>query len=165
MSVPDDDQPTLYAEPGSSWWPVLWGPAFAAACVLFEVAFGGPVHWYLWALLAVGLGGLTAIWVNARRQICSVLLTSTELRQGRETLAVQRIAGVDEVGVSIGAPVLGGGWAVPKRFTGMTLRLDDGSTVIAWARDADALRSALRALVEERVEEEHGERERGERST
>lgn len=144
----DDDQPTLYAESGSSWWPVLWGPAFAVVCALLEVSFGGPVHWYVWALLAVGLGGLTAIWVHARRVVCSVRLTPIELHQGRETLAVQRIADVDEVGVSIGAPVLGGGWAVPKRFAGMPLRLDDGSTVIAWARDADALAAALRRLID-----------------
>jgi hypothetical protein len=47
----------------------------------------------------------------------------------------------------VGARVLGGGWTVPKKFTELPLRLTDDTVVVAWARDADALRAALLPLV------------------
>jgi len=171
---PAECLPVLYREAGSSWWPVLWGPAFAAVGAAVE-ATAGPVHGLAWALVGLGLAGLAAIWVRARRQFCSVLLTPHSLRQGREALPVSRIAEVAEVAEAcapVGARVLGGGWTVPKRFVEVPLRLHDdhagvdetdaagadggsGGTsttsdqpvVIAWARDPAALRAALRPLV------------------
>jgi hypothetical protein len=76
-----------------------------------------------------------------------VLLTPVVLRQGREELAVTSIADVGDVGVSMGAAVLGGSWIVPNGTDGVPLRLTDGRSVLAWARDAEALVAALRTLV------------------
>ena len=135
-----------YAEAGSSWWPVLWGPVFALAGGLVE-ATTGPVHLIAWIVVGIGLGGLAAVWVQARRRVHSVRLTGETLHQGREELPVERIAEVEDVGPPLGARVLGGGWTVPKRFTEVPLRLRDGSVVLAWAKDPAALRAALRPLV------------------
>jgi hypothetical protein len=146
--IDEQDQPTLYQEPGSTWWPVLWGPVFGAIGWLVE-GLTGPVHATAWLLVGLGFGGAAAIWVNGRRRLCSVHLTQTTLRQGREELSVTRIAAVDDqVGVSMGARVLGGGWSVPRKLDGVPLKLDDGTEVLGWARDAAALRAALRRAVD-----------------
>jgi hypothetical protein len=135
-----------YAEPGSSWWPVLWGPVFALVGGLVE-ATTGPVHLIEWVVVGIALAGAAAVWVQARRRVHSVRLTGETLHQGREELAVARIAEIEDVGPPLGARVLGGGWTVPKRFTEVPLRLRDGSVVLAWARNPDGLRGALRPLV------------------
>lgn len=146
VTEPDEALPVLYAEPGSTWWPVLWGPLFAVAGAGLE-ALSGPVHTVAWVLVALALAGLALLWVQARRRVCSVRLTHAALRQGPESLDVARIAEVEEVGSPIGARVLGGGWTVPRKFGELPLRLDDDTVVLAWARDPDALRVALRPLV------------------
>jgi hypothetical protein len=142
----DDNAPVLYAEPGSSWWPLLFGPVFALVGAGVE-ALSGPVHGLDWLIVALVLFGFTALWVQARRRVCSVVLTATALHQGREPLPVERIAEVDDVGEPVGARVLGGGWTVPKKFTEVPLRLTDDAVVVAWAKDPEALRAALRPLV------------------
>jgi hypothetical protein len=141
-----DGAPILFDEPASTWWPVLWGPAFAAVGAGVE-ALSGRVHTVAWLLLGIAFAGGAAIWVNARRRLLSVRLTTRTLTQGPERLAVERIAEVDEVGTPAGAKVLGGGWTVPRKFTDVPVRLDDGTVVLAWARDGDGLRDALRGLV------------------
>ncbi|HEX9334868.1 MAG TPA: hypothetical protein VF892_03240 [Pseudonocardiaceae bacterium] len=135
-----------YAESGSTWWPVTWGPIFALVGAGVE-ALSGPVHVLAWVLVGIGLAGLTAIWVQARRRVCSVELTDEILYQGREPLRVNKIVEVDDVGTPIGARVLGGGWTVPKRFVEVPLKLADGTVVLAWAKDPEALRAALRPLL------------------
>jgi hypothetical protein len=139
----------LFAEPGSSWWPVLWGPVFAAAGAAVE-ALGAAVHWVAWLVVGLGLAGGAAGWVRARRRLLRVALTPTALVEGTETLAVQRIDRIDRIGGEVppGTRVLGGGWTVPRKFAEIPLRLDDGTAVLAWARDADGLVAALRGLVE-----------------
>lgn len=132
----------LFAEPGSTWWPVLWGPAFAVAGAGVE-AIGGRVHWVAWLVVGPVLAAAAAGWVRGRRRLLSVRLTDSALTQGTETLAVQRIAEVVPDEAPAGARVLGGGWAVPRKFTDVPVRLDDGSVVLAWARDGDTLRTAL----------------------
>ncbi|MET0133228.1 MAG: hypothetical protein ABW215_06505 [Kibdelosporangium sp.] len=141
-------QPVLYAEPGSTWWPVLWGPIFAVVGALVEWTTG-PVHTLAWVLVAVLFAGMAAVWANARRNVCSVELTPVTLRQGRETLDVEKIAAADEeVGTPVAARILGGGWSVPRKFEAVPLELRDGTGVVAWARDGEALRAALRELIE-----------------
>ena len=142
------DGPVLYAEPGSTRWPLLWGPAFAAAGAGLE-ALTGPVHVVAWLVVGIGLFGLFALWVNARRKVYRVELTPVTLHQGREALPVKDIAQVTDVGAAPGAKVLGGGWTVPRKTVEVPVRLDDGSTVLAWARDDEALKAALARLVEE----------------
>ena len=145
--MPDDGAPVLYAEAGSSWWPLGWGPLLAAVGLLVELASGGAVELWVWLPLAVLSVLVSAVWVSARRRLREVRLTPATLRQGREELAVELIAGVGDVGTSMGAPVLGGSWLVPNGTDGVPLRLTDGRSVLAWARDADALAAALRPLV------------------
>lgn len=134
-----------YAEPGSTWWPVAWGPVFALIGAGVE-ALSGPVHVLDWVMIGVVLAGFTALWVHARRQVCRVVLTDDTLSQGRETLGTNEIAEVTDDEPPAGARVLGGGWSVPKRFREVPLRLRDDSVVVAWARNPDALRAALRSL-------------------
>lgn len=146
MTTPDDSALVLYAEPGSSLWPVLWGPGFALAGALVELA-SGPVHVIAWVVVGIVLAGLAFIWVQARRRVCAVRLTTSALTQGRESLGVDDLAAVDDVGASVGARVLGGSWSVPRKFTEVPVKLTDGSTVLAWARDGEALREALSRLL------------------
>lgn len=146
------DGPVLYAEPGSTRWPLLWGPAFAGIGAGVE-ALSGPVHAVAWLIVGIVLFGVFALWVNVRRKVYRVELTPAELLQGRETLPVKDIAQVTDVGAATGAKVLGGGWTVPRKTYEVPLRLDDGSTVLAWARDDEALKAALARLVGE-VEED-----------
>jgi hypothetical protein len=147
VTQPESDEPVLFAEAGSSWWPVLWGPLFAVVGAGVE-AMTGPVHWLPWIVVAFGLGGGAVVWVSARRKVYLVRLTTGTLTQGRELLPVADIEKVTDVGVPVGAKVLGGGWTEPRRTTAVPLRLTSGSVVLAWARDDDGLRDALHRLVE-----------------
>ncbi len=144
-----DSGPVLYAERGASWWPVLWGPAFALAGVVVELATPGPLHVAMWVLLAGILAIASAVWVYGRRRLCSMRLTPESLRLGHEELPVSRVAAVTEVGVPVGARVLGGAWAVPKGTVEVPLRLHDDQVVLAWAADPEALTEELSALVEQ----------------
>lgn len=162
-----DDVDVRYEEPAASWWALLFGPGFALAGVLFEVFTPGPVLWPVWLIAALALSGFTAMWVYARRRYAVVQLTTEVLRQGEETLPLERIAAIaDEhdgdadtegtVGADAGTGdaeprrvtrVLGGGLAAPRKYDELPLRLDDGTVVLAWARDGHALRTALRELL------------------
>ncbi|WP_326567947.1 hypothetical protein VSH64_40055 [Amycolatopsis rhabdoformis] len=138
----------LYSEPGVGWVSLVWGPLFAVLGALAELATGGPVHWLPWLLIAVALCGITLPWVYARRRFLSLEVTLQEFRQGRESVAATRIADVTDVGSPVGARVLGGGWSVPNKYDELPVKLDDGTVVLAWARDVEALKSALERLVE-----------------
>ncbi|MFC7341597.1 hypothetical protein [Saccharopolyspora griseoalba] len=141
--------PVLYSEPGSSWWPVLWGPAFAAAGLLVELVSPGPAHPVMWALVGGALAAAAAVWVHGRRRLVSVRLTPSELVLGREHLDVDRISAVAEVGAPVGARVLGGSWTAPKGTGELPIRLTDDEVVLAWAKHPEPLRAALSRLVEE----------------
>ncbi|GAA4541541.1 hypothetical protein [Amycolatopsis samaneae] len=136
----------LYHEPGVGWIAVLWGPLFAVLGALSELVLGGPVHTFAWILAGVALCAITAPWVYARRRFLSLEVTTAGYRQGRETVAAADIAEVTEVGAPAGARVLGGGWAVPRKYEELPVKLADGTVVLAWARDASALRDALSRL-------------------
>jgi hypothetical protein len=136
----------LYRETGSSWWPLLWGPAFAVAGYLVELVTG-PASAGLWAIVGLGLTLGTVLWVNGRIRTGSVVLTTEEARFGREKLPVAMIEACRDVGAPAGARVLGGGWSVPKGTTAVPVRLLDGTVVLAWARDPEALLAALRRVV------------------
>jgi hypothetical protein len=147
VTQPESDELVLFAEAGSTWWPVLWGPLFAAIGAGIEV-LSGPVHWRPWLVVAVALGGGAIVWVSARRKVYLVRLTTGTLTQGRELLAVENIAQVTDVGAPVGARILGGGWTVPRKTGAVPVRLTDGSVVLAWARDDEGLLEAMRTLVE-----------------
>jgi hypothetical protein len=136
----------LYAEPGSTWRPLAFGPVFALAGAGVE-ALSGPVHVVAWLVVGVALCGLTWLWVRTRRQVCRIELSEDTLVQGRESLPTNEIADVPDIDPPVGARVLGGAWTVPGKFHEVPLRLTDDTVVIAWAKDPDALRAALRPLV------------------
>lgn len=143
-----------YEETAASWWWLLFGPGFAAAGILVEVVTQGPVLYPVWLVAGVALTGFTAMWVYARKRYVVVLLTRSTLRQGQETLPVERIAGLADADDKPGgmqvvhaSRVLGGGMAAPRKYDELLLRLDDGTVVLAWARDGAALREALRELL------------------
>lgn len=102
-----------------------------------------------WLLVGGALAAAAAIWVYGRRRLVSVRLTPAELVQGREELAISRIAAVTDVGAPVGARVLGGSWTVPKGTGEVPLRLEPDEVVLAWAKDPEALSAALARLVEE----------------
>src|SRR5690625_2977554 len=94
MTRPVDE--AVYREPGSSRWPLLWGPVFALIGYLFEVFSVGQPHAVAWGLIGVGLLLLTMLWVYARRRFLSVYVTKTHLWQGQESLAVDQIVDIDD---------------------------------------------------------------------
>ncbi|WP_019809366.1 hypothetical protein [Saccharomonospora halophila] len=120
-----------------------------------EVGNGFRPHTVTWVVVAVGLLGLTWLWVSARRRFLAVAVDDTHLRQGSEWLPRTRITEVDGEGADHGPDrrgtgrgrVLGGGFDVPRGYEEIPLRLDDDTTVRAWARDGAALRRALRTAV------------------
>lgn len=137
----------LYEENGSSYWPLVWAPAFAVAGIGFDAVTGAPPHLFGWTVVGLVLLLFTTLWVYARRRFLTVRLTGTTLTQGREELPVDRIADVDDVGTPVGTRVLGGGWSVPRKYEELPIRLTDGSVVLAWARDVDSMKAALSTLI------------------
>jgi hypothetical protein len=61
-------------------------------------------------------------------------------------------------GVDAGAPVLGGGWSLPRGRTGLPLKLTDGRTVLVPTRDPRALYTALMTRVDETPDDAPGSR-------
>ncbi|MEV5714485.1 hypothetical protein AB0L41_11345 [Amycolatopsis mediterranei] len=137
----------LYAESGVSWAAIGWGPLFALVGALAELATGGPVHVVGWLMVGFALAVITLPWVYARRRFLSLEVTTEQLRQGREKVPAAQIADVTDVGTPVGARVLGGGWSVPRKYDSLPVKLADGTVVLAWAKDVEALRDALDRLV------------------
>ncbi|GHF72573.1 hypothetical protein FHX82_000675 [Amycolatopsis bartoniae] len=131
-----------FLEYGAKWTALLYGPLFALAGYLAELATGAT-HAVAWVLVGLGLAAITAPWVHARRRFLTVRVTDTELWQGRESLPLTDIAETRDVGTPAGARVLGGGWSTPRKYDELPLRLTDGTVVLAWAKDTEALRAAL----------------------
>ena len=150
---PEDDDLVLFAEPGAAWWPVVVGPLLALLGGLAESTAPGGAAWGLWIVVAVVVGGVTAIVVGARRRFLRVVLTSQVLVQGGTTLPVADIARVvpDDGSGAYGIRVLGDGPVVPRKYDGVVLTLEDGVQRVAWARDGEGPRRALRAVVDART--------------
>jgi hypothetical protein len=146
-----------YVEPGGSWRP-LWSAAAALAVLgVLDLLLPGPgLPPLAWALGAVAVLGAVAAACSAARRVWTVRVGPAgpdgTLSVGRERV---RLADVDAAhlravregtaGVDAGAPVLGGGWSVPRGRTGLPLRLTDGRTVLVPTRDPVALGAALLA--------------------
>lgn len=143
------EQPTLYTEKGTSWWPLLWGPVFAALGFGVE-GLTGSTRPLLWLVVALLLLLPTALWVQGRRRLFAVRLTPVALHQGREELPLRDVAEVEGVEPRAGAKVLGGAWSLPRGTEPVPIRLADGTVVMGWARDADALRAAIVKLLSTR---------------
>ena len=137
-----------YVEPGGSWRPFWLVAAALAVFLVLDLVFPGPdIPVLLWLVAIVAVLGVVAGSTMSARRIWTVRVDRDALVVGRERVTrsdidVEHLREVDS-GVDAGAPVLGGGWSVPKGRTGLPLKLDDGRTVLVPTRDPAALRAAL----------------------
>lgn len=139
----------LFHEPGGSWLVALIGPAVLIAVIALEFFGPGPVHWWVWLIFGAVIVGFSCLQVVAARRHVSVTLTETTLQQGAEIIPLKRIAVIypEHTGGDHqdwqSARALGELYGVPRRRTGIGMRLTDGRLVQAWARDSARLRSEL----------------------
>ena len=137
-----------YVEHGGSWRPFWLVAAALVVFLVFDLVFPGPdIPPLIWLVAIVAVLGIIAGGTMSARRIWTVRVDGDALVVGRERVTRPEIdAGhlreVDS-GVDAGAPVLGGGWAIPKGRTGLPLKLVDGRTVLVPTRDPAALRAAL----------------------
>lgn len=144
---------TLYSEPGARWRTLLYGPVFAVAGFAWDRSLGAGLHWVSWTIVALLISLVLLVQVKAGRQHASVELTDTMLRQGTETVDLHEITEVfpaldPDRSASAEQPwesarALGELRGVPRRRTGIGLRLSSGGLVQAWAVNDEALRTAL----------------------
>lgn len=155
-----DTQPelkVLFAEPGASLWWLLAGPACAVTMMGMQLSSGYGWQPLLPLVFLFLVSGFLGIQIKAARVHTSVELTPDYLRQGAETILISEILKIypeaegDEVPKWQSARALGELTGVPRRRTGIGVKLGKGRTAQAWARKHRALRSALEALVNERV--------------
>lgn len=162
MAAAKDAKPLFY-EPGASWLWVLAGPAAALSLILIEVWSGAGIQLVTPAIFLVMVSAFIALQVKAARIHVSVELTQDALREGTETILVREIVKIyPEAEHSVvsdkelepwqSARALGELFGVPRRRTGIGLKLTEGRTAQAWARRHRHLRAALTPLVQERVE-------------
>ncbi|WP_232840154.1 MULTISPECIES: hypothetical protein [Nocardia] len=157
MTEPQDAT-VLFFEPGARWRSVAYGPVLCAIVLIVEIVSSSPVHWFALIFCGALVAGFVALQVVAGQRHVSVELTDTALRDGAETLPLSSIAEVlperdpnswdDEEWES--ARVIGELTGVPRRRTGIGLKLADGGLVQAWARDHRGLRAALESAVSSR---------------
>jgi hypothetical protein len=156
VTDPDHDpsDPT-YVEPGGSWRS-FWGVAavLAVLVVLGAVLPGPDLPVLAWVLAVVVVLGVVAAGCLSARRVWTVRVAGrgpdTVLTVGRERLPLAEVdaghlrAVLDgAAGVDAGAPVLGGGWSVPKGRTGLPLRRTDGRTVLVPTRAPRELAAAV----------------------
>ena len=112
------------------------------------------------AMFMLLVSGFLAMQVKAARIHTSVDLTSATLRQGAETIAIDAIKRIfpepepdDEPQKWQSARALGELTGVPKGRKGIGLKLTEGRTAQAWARNHRELRAQLTSLLEQRRSE------------
>jgi hypothetical protein len=137
-----------YVEPGGSWRPFWLVAAALAVFLVLDLVFPGPdIPALLWLVAIAAVLGVIAGGTLSARRLWTVRVDRDALVVGRERVTRSEIDAdhlreVDS-GVDAGAPVLGGGWSIPKGRTGLPLKLADGRTVLVPTRDPAALRAAL----------------------
>ena len=140
---------TLFYEQGGSKWVIAIGPVMLALTLALEIAGGGRIHWEVLLIFGVILIGFSIMQVVAAQRHVSMRLTDQTLRQGTEVIDLADIAEVLPINNTDrpqdweSARALGELHAVPRRRTGIGVRLTDGRLAQAWARDADRLRTEL----------------------
>lgn len=149
-----------FAEPGARWRSLLSGPALASVGFGWDRALGAGLHWVSWTLVALLISLVVLVQVKAGRQHASVELSGTTLRQGTETVELEEIAELfpapdpdrapGEVCAWESARALGELRGVPRRRTGVGLRLTNGGLVQAWAVNHAGLRKALEEALGQR---------------
>lgn len=167
----------LFYEPGARWRAVSYGPIGCALILVVEMLGGATPHWF--ALLFCGglIAAFSAVQVLAARTHVSVRLTAAALHQGAETVplsAIREVLPEQGAGPVDAASLAGVSWqdadswneqewesaralgeltGVPRRRTGIGLRLREGGLVQAWAKDHRGLRAALTGALAARAEE------------
>jgi hypothetical protein len=148
-----------YVEPGGSWRPFWVVAAFLVVLIGLDLALpGADVPAWVWALCVLAVLGIFAGGVLSARRVWTVRVDTQgpdpALSVGRERVPLSDVDAAHlravrdgEAGVDAGAPVLGGGWSVPKGRTGLPLKLADGRTVLVPTRDPAALSTAILAAV------------------
>jgi hypothetical protein len=147
----------LFYEQGASWMWVLAGPASAIAMEFVEMSAGYGVQLLVPGIFLVLVTGFLAVQIQAGRIHTSVELTPDHLRQGTERIRIDDIVRIypEAKGPDVqkwqSARALGELTGVPRRRTGIGLKLSNDRLAQAWARKHHQLRAALTRLVEERI--------------
>jgi hypothetical protein len=148
-----------YVEPGGSWRPVRLVAGVLGLGAVLDLALPGPGGSPLaWTLAGVAVLGVVAAGVVAARRAWTVQVdpdgADPALSVGPERVPLAhvdaahlRAVGAGTAGVDAGAPVLGGGWSLPRGRSGLPLRTTDGRTVLVPTRDPAALTTALLGAV------------------
>jgi hypothetical protein len=159
-----------YVEPGGSWRPFWVITGFLVLLLGLDLALpGGDVPPLVWVLAFVAVLGVVGGGILSARRIWTVRVDGpgpdAALSVGRERVVLADVDAAHlqavrdgEAGVDAGAPVLGGGWSVPRGRTGLPLRLADGRTVLVPTRDPLALITVLLASVGDTPEGGSGSR-------
>jgi hypothetical protein len=155
MADPATGGREAYVEPGGSWRPFWLITAFFAVLLALDLALpGGDVPPMVWVLALLVVLGVVAAGVLSARRVWTVRVEGAgpdaALSVGRERVPLAevdtdhlRAVREGQAGVDAGAPVLGGGWSVPRGRTGLPLRLTDGRTVLVPTRHPAHLAAAL----------------------
>jgi hypothetical protein len=144
----------LFEEPGASWWWLLVGPGSGATMMAIQFSSGLGFQPLVPAIFFVLVTSFLAIQLKAARIHTSVELTPKYLRQGAETILIREILKVYPPASGAEAPkwqsarALGELTGVPRRRTGIGIKLSNDRTAQAWARKHQQLRAALTELVE-----------------
>jgi hypothetical protein len=141
-----------YVEPGGSWRPFWLVAGALAVFAVLDLTFpGGDVPLLLWLVAVVAVLGTVGAGCLSARRVWTVRVDDEALSVGRERVPLsdidaEHLRAVDS-GVDAGAPVLGGGWSLPRGRTGLPLKLTDGRTVLVPTREPAALHTALQAAM------------------
>ena len=148
-----------YVEPGATWRTFWSVAAFLAALLVLDLLLpGADVPPLVWVISIVAVLGVVAAGTISARRVWTVRVSGegpdAALSVGAERVLLAdvdpehlRAARNGEAGVDAGAPVLGGGWTLPRGRTGLPLRLREGRTVLVPTRDPAALSAAVLAGV------------------
>ena len=144
-----------YVEPGGSWRPFwLVAGVLGLVVVLGAVLPGPDVPPLVETLAVVAVLGVVVAGVVSARRAWTVRVDAGDLDPvlavGPERVPLAdvdaahlRAVAEGTAGVDAGAPVLGGGWSLPRGRSGLPLRTTDGRTVLVPTRDPAALATAL----------------------
>jgi hypothetical protein len=164
------EAPARYTEPGGSWRPFWLIAGFLVLLLGLDLALpGGDVPAVVWVLAFVAVLGVVAGGVLSARRVWTVRVDGrgpdAALSVGRERVLLADVDAVHlravregEAGVDAGAPVLGGGWTVPRGRTGLPLRTADGRTVLVPTREPLALITVLLEAVGDAPGDDSGSR-------
>lgn len=94
MTDPDSEAPVLFAEKGASLLWLLAGPLAAAMMVYIQFSSGAGIDWKVPTAFLVLVTFFVAIMVFAARLHTKVRLTTEELVQGVQAIAVDDIVGL-----------------------------------------------------------------------